>query len=102
MSNGHNGFPMATPIAFRTSGKSQWFGRDVLPIFMYFAKQESLSKNGIRQYAFIFILAADLSNYHYQGRTRGYLGGGGPVSSPVTGGVTTGPHRPTVFRTGWE
>jgi hypothetical protein len=65
MSNGHNGFPMATPIAFRTS-------------------------------------AADLSNYHYQGRTRGYLGGGGPVSSPVTGGVTTGPHRPTVFRTGWE
>ena len=70
--------------------------------FIYFAKLESPSKNGNRQYAFIFILAADLSNYHYQGRTRGYLGGGGPVSSPVTGGVTTGPHRPTVFRTGWE
>lgn len=65
MSNGHNGFPMATPIAFRTS-------------------------------------AADLSNYHYPGRNRGYLAGG-PVSSPVTGGVTTGSHnRPAVFRTGWE
>lgn len=65
MSNGHNGFPMATPIAFRTS-------------------------------------AADLSNYHYPGRNRGYHLGGGPVSSPITGGVTTGGHRPQVFRTGWE
>ena len=46
--------------------------------------------------------AADLSNYHYPGRNRGYHMGGGPVSSPVGGGVTTGPHRPTVFRTGWE
>ena len=70
--------------------------------FIYSVKLERLSKNGSKQCAFIFILAADLSNYHYQGRTRGYLGGGGPVSSPVTGGVTTGPHRPTVFRTGWE
>ena len=101
MSNGHNGFPMATPIAFRTSGKFQWSGRDVPPIYI-FCKIDRLSKNVRRQFAFIFILAADLSNYHYQGRTRGYLGGGGPVSSPVTGGVTTGPHRPTVFRTGWE
>ena len=51
--------------------------------------------------SFMF-LAADLSNYHYPGRNRGYHLGGGPVSSPVSGGVTTGPHRPTVFRTGWE
>jgi len=65
MSNGHNGFPMAAPMAFRTS-------------------------------------AADLSNYHYPGRNRGYHLGGGPVSSPVSGGLTTGPHRPAVFRTGWE
>ena len=35
MSNGHNGFPMATPIAFRTSGKFQWSGRDVPPIYIF-------------------------------------------------------------------
>ena len=52
-----------------------------------------------------YFAAADLSNYHYAGRTRGYQGnllGGGPLSSPINGGVTTAPHRPAVFRTGWE
>ena len=54
------------------------------------------------QTIFFDFSAADLSNYHYPGRNRGYHLGGGPVSSPVSGGVTTGPHRPAVFRTGWE
>ena len=56
----------------------------------------------INTLSIIYISAADLSNYHYPGRNRGYHLGGGPVSSPVSGGVTTGPHRPAVFRTGWE
>ena len=35
MSNGHNGFPTATPIAFRTSGEFQLSGRDVPQIHIF-------------------------------------------------------------------
>ena len=120
MSNGHNGFPMATPIAFRTSGKYALLNRTWILYFINIQSLDNLSYVlellthwQVIQLMFpvliispSYIVAADLSNYHYPGRTRGYqgniLGGGGPVSSPITGGVTTGPHRPTVFRTGWE
>jgi len=45
--------------------------------------------------------AADLSNYHF-GRPRGGGGGGGYQAALLNPGLGAMPHRPAMFRTGWE